>query len=50
MADITTAFDKRLEHVPGPWREAVVDVIDTAEVICLGLQQPSFGVANPAIE
>ena len=48
--DLTTKFDQRLRHVPEPWRSALVDVVDTAEAICLGLQQPSFGVANPATE
>jgi len=48
--DLTTKFDQRLQHVPEPWRGALVDVIDTAEAICLGLQQPSFGVSNPATE
>jgi len=48
--DLTTKFDQRLQHVPEPWRGALVDVIDTAEAICLGLQQPSFGVSNPAAE
>jgi hypothetical protein len=48
--DTTTKFDRRLQHVPESWRGALVDVIDTAEVICLGLQQPSFGVGNSAIE
>ena len=48
--DTTTAFDRRLPHVPSQWRDALVEVIDTAGAICLGLQQPDFGVANPATE
>lgn len=48
--DTTTDFDKRLPHVPSQWRNALVEVIDTAEAICLGLRQPDFGVANPATE
>ena len=48
--DMTTRFDKRLQFVPDPWRDALVEVIDTAEAICLGLQQPDFDVANPAID
>jgi hypothetical protein len=48
--DTTTAFDKRLPNVPSQWRDALVEVIDTAEAICLGLQQPVFGVINPATE
>ena len=48
--DFTTKFDQRLQHVPEPFRSHLVEVIDTAEVIFLGLQQPSFGVCNPATE
>lgn len=45
-----TAFDRRLEHVPASWRDALVDVIDTAEAVVLGLRQDSFGVQQPATE
>jgi len=36
--------------VPASWGVPLSNVIDTAENVCLGLQQPVFGVANPATE
>lgn len=46
----TNAFDQRLQHVPASWRDALVEVIDTAESVVLGLRQDSFGVQQPATE
>ena len=48
--DTTTAFDRRLEHIPDIWRWALVEVIDTAENVCIGLKQPEFGFSCPAKE
>ena len=46
----TNAFDQRLQHVPASWRDALVEVIDTAEAVVIGLCQDSFGVQQPATE
>lgn len=48
--DATTRFDRRLEHIPDAWRWALAEVIDTAETVCIGLQQSEFGFSNPAKE
>lgn len=37
--DITTAFDRRLQHLPHGWRGALVDVLDTAETVRLRLAE-----------
>lgn len=46
--DATTHFDHRLQCLPDDWACALVEVIDTAESICIGLQQPRFGLSDPA--
>jgi hypothetical protein len=50
MFDHTTSFDSRITNLPEPWRSATVEVVDTAESICIALCQEVFGVANPAID
>jgi hypothetical protein len=37
--DITSAFDRRLQHLPHDWRGPLVDVLDTAETVRLRLQE-----------
>lgn len=43
--DATTAFDRRLKHVPHEWRGPLVDVIDTFENVQIGLK--SIGIDDP---
>jgi len=43
--DLTTAFDRRLKHVPDRWRDLIVDVVDTFETVqigfkCIGIEDP----------
>lgn len=46
----TNPFDQRLQNAPKSWRLALVNVIDTAESVCIGLQNGEFGVNNPCVE
>ena len=46
----TNTFNQRLDETPDTWRRALVNVIDTAESVCLGLQNGEFGVNNPCVE
>ena len=43
----TSAFDRRLVHVPHKWRGPIVDVIDTFETVQLGLK--SIGIDDPFV-
>jgi len=45
--DLTTAFDRRLKHVPDRWRDPIVDVVDTFETVQIGLR--SVGIDDPFI-
>ena len=45
--DATSAFDRRLVHVPHKWRGPIVDVIDTFETVQLGLK--SIGIDDPFV-
>jgi hypothetical protein len=41
--DATTAFDRRLKHVPDPWKgRPLVEVVDTFENVQIGLK--SIGI------
>jgi hypothetical protein len=43
--DCTTAFDRRLPHIPYQWRGPIVDVVDTFENVQLGLK--CIGIEDP---
>lgn len=45
-----TPFDKRIENVPASWKRPLVEVIDTAETIAMGLRDGNLGLTNPALE
>lgn len=45
--DTTTAFDRRLKHVPHEWNRPLVDVIDTFETVQLGLK--CIGIEDPFV-
>ena len=45
--DATSAFDRRLVHVPHKWRGPIVDVIDKFETVQLGLK--SIGIDDPFV-
>ena len=45
--DATTPFDRRLAHVPQEWRGPVVDVVETFEIVQLGLK--SIGIDDPFV-
>lgn len=45
--DLTTAFDRRLKHVPDSWREPLVDVVDTFETVQIGLK--CIGIEDPFV-
>lgn len=45
-----TPFDKRIENVPASWKRPLVEVIDTAETIAMGLRDGNFGLRYPAVE
>jgi hypothetical protein len=42
--DTTTAFDRRLKHVPDAWSRPLVEVIDTFENVQIGLK--SIGIED----
>ena len=42
LMDATTAFDRRLKHVPDPWKGPLVEVVDTFENVQIGLK--SIGI------
>jgi hypothetical protein len=42
LMDATTAFDRRLKHVPDPWKRHLIEVIDTFENVQIGLK--SIGI------
>lgn len=51
MTKPTNRFDIRIANIPSDWQGPCVDVIDTAETICIGLQASTvFNTANPAID
>ena len=45
--DLTTAFDRRLKHVPDRWRDPIVDVVDTFETVQIGLK--CIGIEDPFV-
>jgi hypothetical protein len=42
--DATTAFDRRLKHVPDAWSRPLIEVIDTFENVQIGLK--SIGIED----
>jgi hypothetical protein len=44
-------FDIRVSNIPSEWQGPCVEVIDTAETICIGLQASTvFKTANPVVD
>jgi len=37
-ADWTTAFDRRIQNVPYDWKGPLVEVLDTAQTVEMGIQ------------
>ncbi len=51
MTKPTNPFDIRISNVPSEWQGPSVEVIGTAETICIGLKASTvFNTANPVID
>jgi hypothetical protein len=47
--DVTTAFDRRLEHVPDTWKGPLVDVMDTFECVSMWFQGDNEKLYSPEL-
>lgn len=48
--DSTTPYERRLRDAPREWKVPLIEVMDTAEMVMLGLRDGTFSIENPAVE